>query len=166
MELSQQLHKKMMNIVSNLPFDLQEYIFVTHLKRYKLRNGTYVKQIDQSKYRFLDYIMRGRLINLLARSLQPQADGTGTTHMYRCRFSMKNLHDNPIRAETHVDDDMVDLLLEFTNNKYIYHIYVYRLKMKQNDNFSSEKETKDIYYKGGLNDDYFWDFFEISYEVK
>jgi len=71
MELSQQLHKKMMNIVSNLPFDLQEYIFVTHLKRYKLRNGTYVKQIDQSKYRFLDYIMRGRLINLLARSLQP-----------------------------------------------------------------------------------------------
>lgn len=149
----------MMNIVSNLPFDLQEYIFVTHLKRYKLRNGTYVKQIDQSKYRFLDYIMRGRLINLLARPL-------GMDCMYRCRFSMKNLHDNPIRAETHVDDDMVDLLLEFTNNKYIYHIYVYRLKMKQNDNFSSEKETKDIYYKGGLNDDYFWDFFEISYEVK
>lgn len=149
----------MMNIVSNLPFDLQEYIFVTHLKRYKLRNGTYVKQIDQSKYRFLDYIMRGRLINLLARPL-------GMDCMYRCRFSMKNLHDNPIRAETHVDDDMVDLVLEFTNNKYIYHIHVYRLKMKQNDNFSSEKETKDIYYKGGLNDDYFWDFFEISYEVK
>jgi len=159
MELSQQLHKKKMNIVSNLPFDLQEYIFVTHLKRYKLRNGTYVKQIDQSKYRFLDYIMRARLINLLARPL-------GMDCMYRCKFSMKNLHDNPIRAETHVDDDMVDLLLEFTNNKYIYHIYVYRLKMKQNDNFSSEKETKDIYYKGGLNDDYFWDFFEISYEVK
>lgn len=148
----------MMNIVSNLPFDLQEYIFVTHLKRYKLRNGTYVKQIDQSKYRFLDYIMRARLINLLARL---DMDCT----LYRCRFSMKNLHDNPIRAETHVDDDMVDLLLEFTNNKYIYHIYVYRLKMKQNDDFSSEKEMKDIYYKGGLNDDYFWDFFEISYEV-
>jgi hypothetical protein len=147
----------MMNIVSNLPFDLQEYIFVTHLKRYKLRNGTYVKQIDQSKYRFLDYIMRARTYRIIHDD---------SPLRYRCRFSMKNLHDNPIRAETHVDDDMVDLLLEFTNNKYIYHIYVYRLKMKQNDNFSSEKETKDIYYKGGLNDDYFWDFFEISYEVK
>ena len=28
------------------------------MKRYKLRDGEYVRQIDKTKYAFLDYIMR------------------------------------------------------------------------------------------------------------
>ena len=47
-----------MEILSKLPFDLQEHILVKVMKRYKLRDGEYVRQIDKSKYAFLDYIMR------------------------------------------------------------------------------------------------------------
>ena len=47
-----------MEILSKLPFDLQEYILVKIMKLYKLRDGKYIRQIDKSKYGFLDYIMR------------------------------------------------------------------------------------------------------------
>ena len=47
-----------MEILTKLPFDLQHHILVNVMKRYKLRDGKYVKQIDKSKYAFLDYIMR------------------------------------------------------------------------------------------------------------
>ena len=47
-----------MEILSRLPFDLQEHILVKVMKRYKLRDGEYVRQIDKSKYKFLEYIMR------------------------------------------------------------------------------------------------------------
>ena len=47
-----------MEVLSKLPFDLQEYILVKIMKRYKLRDGKYVRQIDKNKYTFLDHIMR------------------------------------------------------------------------------------------------------------
>ena len=47
-----------MEILRKLPFDLQEHILVKVMKRYKLRNGEYVKQIDKSKYTFLENIIR------------------------------------------------------------------------------------------------------------
>ena len=47
-----------MEILSKLPFDLQEHILIKVMKRYKLRDGEYVRQIDKTKYAFLDYIMR------------------------------------------------------------------------------------------------------------
>lgn len=47
-----------MEILTKLPSDLQEHILVKVMKRYKLRDGEYVRQIDKSKYKFLDYIMR------------------------------------------------------------------------------------------------------------
>ena len=47
-----------MEILTKLPFDLQHHILVNVMKRYKLRDGKYVRQIDKTKYTFLDYIMR------------------------------------------------------------------------------------------------------------
>jgi hypothetical protein len=39
------------------------------------------------------------------------------------------------------------------------------MKNEQENNFTSEKMRKDIYHKGALEDNYFWDFLEFSYEV-
>ena len=47
-----------MEILKKLPFDLQEHILVKVMKRYKLRQGKYVRQIDKTKYAFLEYIIR------------------------------------------------------------------------------------------------------------
>ena len=47
-----------MEILKKLPFDLQEHILVNVMKRYKLRQGKYVRQIDKTKYTFLEYIIR------------------------------------------------------------------------------------------------------------
>ena len=47
-----------MEIFKKLPFDLQQYILVNIMKLYKFRNGEYIRQIDKSKYKFLEYIIR------------------------------------------------------------------------------------------------------------
>jgi hypothetical protein len=88
--------------------------------------------------------------------------------VFRYKFFIKNLHNSPIRKESHIDDDIVDIRIEHKNNTYYYDVGIYKLKMKnaEENNFTSEKMRKDIYHKGPLEDNYFWDFLEFSYEVK
>jgi hypothetical protein len=78
------------------------------------------------------------------------------------------LYDNPLRKESNIDDDIVEVRIEYKNNIYYYEISIYRLKIKNEEetNFTPEKMRKDIYHKGPLAHNYFWDFLEFSYEVK
>jgi hypothetical protein len=149
-----------MEILTKLPFDLQEHILVKVMKRYKLRVGKYVKQIDKTKYTFLDYIMRP----IMRPIIQPPYYQA----LFYYKFYIKNLYDNPLRKESCVDDDMVYMRIYYKDNTYYYEISIYRLKMKNIDenNFTPEKFRKDIYHKGQLAHNYFWDFLEFSYEVK
>ena len=160
-----------MEILSKLPFDLQEHILVKVMKRYKLRDGEYVRQIDKSKYKFLDYIMRPSInknsFHYYEDIIQDIFNSNDDRELFRYKFSIKNLYDDPLRKESHVDDDIADVRIEYKNNIYYYEISIYRLKMKNIDenNFTSEKKRKDIYHKGPLADNYFWYFLEFSYEV-
>jgi hypothetical protein len=161
-----------MEILSRLPFDLQEHILVKVMKRYKLRDGEYVRQIDKSKYTFLEYIMRPSInknsFHYYEDIIQDIFNSNDDRELFRYKFSIKNLYDDPLRKESHVDDDIADVRIEYKNNIYYYEISIYRLKMKNIDenNFTSEKKRKDIYHKGPLANNYFWDFLEFSYEVK
>lgn len=161
-----------MEILRKLPFDLQEHILVKVMKQYKLRNGEYVRQIDKSKYTFLDYIMRPPInknsFHYHEDIFQDIFNSNNDRELFRYKFYIKNLHDNPIRKDSHIDDDIVDVRIEYTNNIYYYEISIYRLKMKNIDenNFTPEKMRRDIYHKGPLADNYFWDFLEFSYEVQ
>jgi hypothetical protein len=161
-----------MEILPRLPFDLQEHILVTIMKRYKLRDGKYIRQIDKNKYKFLDYIMRS---SVNKNSFYYQEDifqdifnSNDDRELFRYRFNIKNLYDDPLRKELHIDDDIVDARIEYKNNIYYYEIRIYKLKMKNinENNFTPEKIRKDIYYKGSLADKCFWDCLEFSYEVK
>ena len=160
-----------MEILSRLPFDLQEHILVKVMKRYKLRDGEYVRQIDKSKYKFLEYIMRPSInknsFHYYEDIIQDIFNSNDDRELFRYKFSIKNLYDDPLRKESHVDDDIADVRIEYKNNIYYYEISIYRLKMKNIDenNFTSEKKRKDIYHKGPLADNYFWDFLEFYYEV-
>jgi len=161
-----------MEILTKLPFDLQEHILVKVMKRYKLRDGEYIRQIDKSKYKFLDYIMRPSInknsFHYYEYIIQDIFNSNDDRELFRYKFYIKNLYDDPLRKESHVDDDIADVRIEYKNNIYYYEISIYRLKMKneQENNFTSEKMRKDIYHKGALEDNYFWDFLEFSYEVK
>lgn len=148
-----------MEILTKLPFDLQEHILVKVMKRYKLRDGKYVRQIDKTKYTFLDYIMR--------QNTQPMEPPYYQALFYY-KFYIKNLYDNPLRKESCVDDDMVYMRIYYKNNSYRYAISIYRLKLKNIDenNFTPDKMRKDIYHKGPLANNYFWDVFLFSYKVK
>ena len=160
-----------MEILTKLPFDLQHHILVNIMKRYKLRDGKYVRQIDKTKYKFLDYIMRPSVnknsYNYHEDIHEDIFNINEDKQCFRYRFNIKNLHDIPLRKESHVDDDIVEVRIEHKNNTYYYEVSIYRLKMKNKDenNFTPEKKRKDIYHKGQLADDYFWDFLEFSYEV-
>ena len=161
-----------MEVLLKLPFDLQEHILVKVMKRYKLRDGKYVRQIDKSKYTFLDYIMRPSVnknsFNYYEDIREDIFDSNEDKQCFRYKFYIKNLQDIPLRKASHVDDDIVEVRIEHKNNIYYYEVSVYRLKMKniEGNNFTSEKMRKDIYHKGPLADNYFWDFLEFSYEVK
>ena len=161
-----------MEILRKLPFDLQEHILVKVMKQYKLRNGEYVRQIDKTKYKFLDYIMRPPInknsFHYHEDIFQDIFNSNNDRELFRYKFYIKNLHDNPIRKDSHIDDDIVDVRIEYTNNIYYYEISIYRLKMKNIDenNFTPEKMRRDIYHKGPLADNYFWDFLEFSYELQ
>jgi hypothetical protein len=161
-----------MEVLLKLPFDLQEHILVKVMKRYKLRDGKYVRQIDKSKYKFLDYIMRPSInknsFNYYEDIHEDIFDSNEDKQCFRYKFYIKNLQDIPLRKESHVDDDIVEVRIEHKNNIYYYEVSVYRLKMKniEGNNFTSEKMRKDIYHKGPLADNYFWDFLEFSYELK
>jgi len=161
-----------MEVLSNLPFDLQEYILVNVMKRYKLRQGEYVRQIDKNKYKFLDYIMRPAINK---NSFHYREDihedifnSNEDTTRFRYKFNIKNVHDSPFRKESCIDDDIVDVRIEYKNNIYYYDVGIYKLKLKniEENNCTPEKIRKDIYHKGALADNYFWDFLEFSYEVK
>jgi hypothetical protein len=161
-----------MEILTKLPFDLQHHILVNVMKRYKLRDGKYVRQIDKTKYTFLDYIMRPPInknsFHYYEDIHEDIFNSNDDKQVFRYKFFIKNLHDSPLRKESHVDDDIVDVRIEHKNNTYYYEVSIYRLKMKnaEENNFTPEKMRKDIYHKGPLADNYFWDFLEFSYEVK
>ena len=155
-----------------LPFDVQEYILVNIMKLYKLRDGKYVRQIDKTKYKFLDYIMRPAIDK---NSFHYHEDihedifnSNEDTQRFCYKFNIKNVHDSLLRKESHVDDDIVDVRIEYKNNIYYYDVGIYKLKMKniEENNCTPEKIRKDIYHKGALADNYFWDFLEFSYEVQ
>ena len=160
-----------MEILSKLPVDLQEHILVKVMKRYKLRDGEYVRQIDKTKYAFLDYIMRPSInknsFHYYEDIHEDIFNSNDDQELFHYKFHIKNLYDDPLRKESHIEDDIVDVRIEHKNNIYYYEISIYRLKMKNIDenNFTSEKKRKDIYHKGPLADNYFWDFLEFSYEV-
>jgi len=155
-----------------LPFDIQEYILVNIMKLYKLRDGKYVRQIDKTKYKFLDYIMRPAInknsYNYHENIYQDIINSNEDTKRFRYKFNIKNVHDSPLRKESRVDDDIVDVRIEYKNNIYYYEVGIYKLKLKniEENNCTSEKMRKDIYHKGSLDDTYFWDIFEFSYEVQ
>ena len=155
-----------------LPFDIQEYILVNIMKLYKLRDGKYVRQIDKTKYKFLDYIMRPAIDK---NSFHYHEDihedifnSNEDTKRFRYKFNIKNVHDSPLRKESRVDDDIVDVRIEYKNNIYYYEVGIYKLKLKniEENNCTPEKMRKDIYHKGLLEDTCFWDIFEFSYEVQ
>ena len=161
-----------MEILSKLPVDLQEHILVKVMKRYKLRDGEYVRQIDKTKYAFLDYIMRPSInknsFHYYEDIHEDIFNSNDDQELFHYKFHIKNLYDDPLRKESHIEDDIVDVRIEHKNNIYYYEISIYRLKMKNIDenNFTPEKMRKDIYHKGPLAHNYFWDFLEFSYEVK
>ena len=161
-----------MEILRKLPFDLQHHILVNVMKRYKLRDGKYVRQIDKTKYTFLDYIMRPSIdknsYNYYEDIHEDIFNSNEDKQCFRYKFNIKNLHDSPVRKESHVDDDIVDVRIEHKNNTYYYEVSIYRLKIKnaEENNFTPEKMRRDIYHKGLLEDSYFWEFLEFSYEVQ
>lgn len=161
-----------MEILAKLPFDLQEYILVKVMKHYKLRHGRYIKQIDKTKYKFLEYITRPSIrkncFNYHEDIHYDIFNGNADWQRFHYKFNIKNVFNTPLRKEAHLDDDIVDVRIEYKNNIYYYEIGIYKLKMKnvEENYFTPDKIHKDIYHKGPLVDDYFWDIYEFSYEVK
>jgi len=137
-----------MEILTKLPFDLQHHILVNVMKRYKLRDGKYVRQIDKTKYKFLDYIMRPPInknsYNYYEDIHEDIFNSNDDKQVFRYKFNIKNMHDSPLIKDLYVDDDIVDVRIEYKNNIYYYEISIFGLKMKnvEENNFTPEKKAQ------------------------
>ena len=90
-----------MEILKKLPFDLQHHILVNVMKRYKLRYGKYVRQIDKTKYTFLDYVMRPSIDKNSFHYYEDIHEDIFNINediqRFRYKFNIKNMHEINLR---------------------------------------------------------------------
>ena len=69
---------------------------------------------------------------------------------------------NNVDGFINICDDLVDIEIEITETKVNFKIYVYKLKAKP---FNGYTNNNDIYYKGPLENEYYWQNINIEYSV-
>ena len=58
-----------MEIIQKLPDDIIVYIYTKILKKYRLHNGKFIKQIDIEKYKFLEKYIYRKMVDVSKLSL-------------------------------------------------------------------------------------------------
>ena len=137
-------------MISNLPYDIKwniaHYIEDIDIRR---KFNIYDK-IDLKKYKILNTIIRKKR--------------SGNGNYVRYNFEANNI--NTIYRYHNVDgfiticDDLVDIEIEIREIQVYFKIYVYKLKKKPYIGYHNEN---DIYYKGPLENEYYWQNINIEY---
>lgn len=108
------------------------------------------KKIDLNKYKILNTIIRKKT--------------SGNGNYIRYNFEANTI--NTIYRYHNVDgfiticDDLVDIEIEITEIQVNFKIYIYKLKAKP---FNGYTNNNDIYYKGQLENEYYWQNINIEY---
>lgn len=129
-----------MEIISKLPYDLQYYIYVKILGRYKERNGKLMRQIDMSKYEYVKNKIRNYHIYFASKS----------------NVFISKILDNTYNIENRYEDDNDDkinfMMTKHNNGSISYIITTYRLKPINIENIDMIDDIHMSY-----NDNYYWD---------
>lgn len=138
-------------MILNIPYDIKWSIanFIDDIdirRHYKI-----YEKINVDEFRILNRTIRknmGLNRNLLKKN-----------HI----LMRSNFHQN---YENHGDfticNDLMDIYIDIFDTKVNYKLYIYKLKKKPHQNHS---DPNDIFYKGSLEEDYYWHCVTIEYTV-
>lgn len=138
-----------MEIIQNLPDDIIVHIYTKILKKYRLCEGKFIKQIDFEKYKFLEKFIYRKIISISSNDLTIEI-----------MYDLNNFCELPDRKNLAIDDDMMYIYLTFKENTIKYFIQKFRLK--KIENVITQKPS--IYHKGDY-EDYDWEVFSYTYEI-
>jgi len=145
-----------MDIIQKLPDDIIVLIYTKILKRYRLHNGKFIKQIDFEKYKFLEKFIYRKIINVFYKNYLNNDDIT-TIEM---KYNLNNLNQLPDRKDLLIDDDMMYVYVTFKENTIKYYIQRFRLKKVED----IDRKIQSIYHRGDYKD-YDWEVFSYAYEI-
>lgn len=137
-------------MISKLPYDIQWNI-VKYIEDIDIRRKFNIyEKIDFKKYKIINTIIRKKT--------------SGNGNYIRYNFEANNI--DTIYRYHNVDgfiticNDLVDIEIEITEIQVNFKLYVYKLKKKP---FLGYKNINDIYYKGPLENEYYWQNINIEY---
>jgi len=142
-----------MEIIQKLPDDIIVYIYTKILKKYRLHNGKFIKQIDIEKYKFLEKYIYRKMVDVSKRIFNDD-------FTIEIKYDLNNFCQLPNRKDLSIDDDMMYVYLTFRENTIKYYIQQFRLK--KIEDVITKKPS--IYHKGNY-EDYDWEVFSYTYEI-
>ena len=144
-----------MEIIKNLPDDIVLDIYVKHLKRYRLHNGTLIKLLDFDKYKFLEKYVHRKI-----KSFHYSRYSLDNEIKYTIQYTTPNLVEIN-RKDSRIDDDLFCVTFTIKENSLKYHVERFRLKKIQDINITS---PSNMYHRGEYND-YDWEVLTYTYEI-
>jgi hypothetical protein len=142
-----------MEIIQNLPDDIIVHIYTKILKKYRLCDGKFIKQIDIEKYKFLERVIYRKMVGISRRGF----DDNFTSEI---KYDLNNFCQLPDRKVLSIDDDMMYVYLTFKENTVKYYIQRFRLKKVED----IDRKIPSIYYRADYKD-YDWKVFSYAYEL-
>ena len=134
-----------MNVI--LPYDIRWYI-VHYIDDIDIRRSYNIyKKIDLNKYKIISNALR---------------KGNNNINGFK-RFETQSNVDNLVdRTIDNVNNDLIDTLIKYQDNKVYVELHIFKLKRKPYHDYIN---PKDIYYKGSYSDTHYWEYIEIDYEI-
>ena len=142
-----------MDIIQKLPDDIIVYIYTIILKKYRLHDGKFIKQINLEKYKFLEKFIYRKIVGISKRRF----DDDFTIEI---KYDLNNFCQLPDRKYLSIDDDMMYVYLTFKENRVKYYMERFRLKKIED----MDIKNPSIYHKGDY-EDYDWEVFSYTYEI-
>ena len=138
-----------MEIIQKLPDDIIVHIYTKILKKYQLRDGKFIKQIDFEKYKFLEKFIYRKIVGISSNDFTIEI-----------KYDLYNFCKLPDRKDLSIDDDMIYVYLTIKENKVKY--YIERFRLKKIEDMDTKRPS--IYHKGDY-EDYDWEVFSYTYEI-
>ena len=144
-------------MIANLPYDIQWNIAQYTDDIDTRRHFNIYRKIDLNKYSILNRIVRINIPNI----------NTWTRFNFANNYVDPNLKRRDIYEYWDdifipIDDDLMDTRITVFKNHVEYEMYIYKLKEKP---YPTYKNSKDIFFKGPLTDDYYWQNISIEYKL-
>ena len=134
-----------MNVI--LPYDLRWYI-VQYIDDIDIRRSYNIyKKINLNIYKIISNVLRKNNNNI------------NGFNRFETQSNIDNLVDRTI---DNVNNDLIDTLIKYQDNKVYVELHIFKLKRKPYHNYIN---PKDIYYKGSYSDTHYWEYIEIDYEI-